>query len=129
MEFGNNKRKPDGKQPYCKPCGNAYNKAHYNKYPEKRRELTQKAKKVAQQYIWDYLKTNPCTDCPEADPVVLQFDHVRGKKLFHIGEATTRGYSVKKIQEEIDKCEVRCANCHMRQTATRGNFYQRIDTT
>jgi hypothetical protein len=118
QEFGNNKNKRDGKQSYCKLCGQAYNKAHYRKFPEKRREWNEKAKKVAQQYIWDYLKAHPCADCSEPDPIVLQFDHVRGEKRFNIGEASTSGYSVKMIQSEIDKCEVRCANCHMRQTAS-----------
>lgn len=126
-EFGNNKRKEDGKQAYCKECAKAYNAAHYRKHPDRRRAWNLKSLKLAQQFVWNYLLVHPCSDCPEADPVVLQFDHVRGTKLFNISEAVHAGYSIRKIQEEIDKCEVRCANCHLRQTASRGNWYKHID--
>ncbi|KKM74976.1 hypothetical protein LCGC14_1394930 [marine sediment metagenome] len=26
-------------------------------------------------------------------------------------------YTLKRIQQEIDKCDIRCANCHRRKTA------------
>ena len=29
----------------------------------------------------------------------------------------TEGYLYKKLQEEIDKCEIKCANCHKFKTA------------
>lgn len=127
VEFGNNKSRFDGKQSYCKLCAKGYNSAHYSKHPEKRKDLNERAKKKAQQFIWDYLKQNSCVDCPESDPIVLQFDHVRGKKLFNLSEAAASGYSISKIMDEIAKCEVRCANCHLRQTASRGNWYSLID--
>jgi hypothetical protein len=61
-------------------------------------------------YIWDYLMDHPCVDCGNTDPVVLDFDHVQGKKKFNIG---ARGsHTIKAIKVEIAKCEVRCANCH-----------------
>jgi hypothetical protein len=36
------------------------------------------------------------------------------------------GYSIAKIKEEIEKCEVRCANCHRKVTAQRGNWYRTL---
>lgn len=63
-----------------------------------------------------YLETHPCVDCGENDPVVLEFDHVRGEKEFNIADVARNAVGREKLQEEIQKCEVRCANCHRRKT-------------
>lgn len=53
-----------------------------------------------------------CTDCGlEGPAVILTFDHVRGLKLFGIGQKWD--VSLKKFYEEVAKCEVVCFNCHM----------------
>jgi hypothetical protein len=69
-----------------------------------------------------FLREHPCVDCGEADPIVLDFDHVRGTKRMKISRMLSGTYSLKAIFEEIEKCEVRCANCHRRITASRGGF-------
>lgn len=56
-------------------------------------------------------------DCGEADPIVLEFDHVRGEKADNISRMVHGTRSIAAIQAEIDKCEVVCANCHRRRTA------------
>lgn len=68
--------------------------------------------------ILEHLKANPCVDCGEPDPVVLEFDHVRGRKVDDISVLATNGCT-KKLVEEMKKCDVRCANCHRRITAER----------
>jgi hypothetical protein len=75
------------------------------------------------QYMVDYLKQHPCVDCPEIDPVVLEFDH-RGNKDYNVGEMSN--YSLSTIIKEIAKCDIRCANCHKRKTAKQFNYYQGI---
>lgn len=70
-----------------------------------------------------FLKTNPCVDCKESDIVVLEFDHVRGVKLANVSDLVNRACSLKKIKEEIDKCEVRCANRNRRKTRSRLMIY------
>lgn len=74
--------------------------------------------------IIDYLKEHPCVDCGTDDIVVLEFDHVRGQKEFNIG---TRAGDVRewhRVVNEIEKCEVRCANCHRRKTSKEHNNYR-----
>lgn len=82
-----------------------------NLFYQKRRKLIN--------YLWvlDYLKSHSCVDCGEKDPVILEFDHVRGKKDFNISQVLHRGVSLSTIQAEIKKCDVRCANCHRKRTA------------
>lgn len=66
-------------------------------------------------------KADPCMDCGCKYPhYVMQFDHVRGEKLFCIGEGRNR--SQEKILEEIAKCDLVCANCHAERT------YQRLQS-
>ncbi len=56
-----------------------------------------------------------CIDCGyDANPFALQFDHVRGTKVSDIARMTTA--SLDSLFKEIDKCEVRCANCHSIKT-------------
>jgi hypothetical protein len=56
-------------------------------------------------------------DCGETNPVLLEFDHVRGSKLNSVCNLIRRGFSWEKIAAEISKCEVRCCRCHRLKTA------------
>ena len=67
----------------------------------------------------EYLLTHPCVDCGVTDLVVLEFDHVRGVKVGDVSALVTSGYPWTKIEAEIAKCDVRCANCHRRVTVER----------
>ena len=60
--------------------------------------------------IVDYLKTKFCVDCGYSDYRALDFDHVRGEKLFSIANGWCRPWS--EIEKEIAKCDIRCRNCH-----------------
>ena len=79
-----------------------------------------------QQYIINYLKQHPCVDCGNTDIVVLEFDHVFGPKKKGVSILVANAMPIEEIQEEIDKCEVRCANCHRRRTAINSRFYRSI---
>lgn len=75
-------------------------------------------------YVAEYLSIHPCVDCGEADPVVLEFDHrdPRTKRenvgrLIHTSTLTA-------VQTEIDKCDVRCGNCHRIKTANQFGSYR-----
>ncbi|HXD08863.1 MAG TPA: hypothetical protein VN653_02270 [Anaerolineales bacterium] len=68
----------------------------------------------AREFVEAYKRSNPCVDCGETDPDSLTFDHVRGVKKMTIANMVNLGYSIEAIQEEIDKCDVRCWTCHMK---------------
>ncbi len=122
-EFYKNKLKKDGLGSYCKKCNTLWIKQRYQEnksyYDEKNRLGRERNKK----YLLDYLKSHPCIDCGEKDPVVLEFDHLSDKK-YVICTMVTNICSLKTIQDEINKCEVRCANCHRRKTAKSRNYYK-----
>lgn len=69
------------------------------------------------------LKGKPCADCAKTFPYyVMDFDHVRGTKLFTLGEAPARR-GRDQILEEAAKCDVVCSNCHRIRTHKRLNAH------
>jgi len=106
----------------CRLCKVARAK-EYDGRPENKkiRDEYNRSKFVTGQ-IWinDYLLKHPCVDCGEADPVVLEFDHIVQLKT-NRDVTSMMLYSIQKILSEIAKCEVVCANCHTRRTAKRAD--------
>lgn len=66
-------------------------------------------KKIAQR-----AKTAGCSACgAHPDPVALDFHHRdRRTKLDTVSQLVNRGASLKRLEAEIAKCDVLCANCH-----------------
>ena len=92
---------------------------------QRARERNKVAREQGRKFVWDYLSTHPCVDCGECDPVVLEFDHVEGIKVASISSMVAMGYSIPTIQKEIEKCEVRCANCHREKTFGQLKWYSK----
>lgn len=73
--------------------------------------------------IVNYLKVDEgCADCGyNAYPQALDYDHLPGTvKKYNVGEMVRHApWDV--ILEEIEKCEVVCANCHRVRTWKRAN--------
>src|SRR2546423_7820606 len=84
-EFGRNRSRRDCLQSQCRACKRTVQKnwyeankaSHVAKVVKRRREV--EAEMIGS--IVAYLKTHPCVDCGESNPVVLEFDHVRGNKI------------------------------------------------
>jgi hypothetical protein len=87
------------------------------------------ARNKARQFIASYFATHPCADCGECDPIVLTFDHVHGEKINDIANMVQAGLGLETIKAEIEKCEVRCFNCHAIRThqQLKSNRWQRIN--
>jgi hypothetical protein len=119
-EFNVNRSKKDGLASYCRPCNRAASRQRYQHrrtyYVADATRRKQAAIEANSRRVWDYLTTNPCVDCGEDDPVVLEFDH-RSDKVRAVSTLVARGCGWETISSEIAKCDVRCANCHRRKTA------------
>ena len=105
--FSKDSSRKDGFSTYCKKC----------------RSLIKKEKKA---YLYNFLiehfKENPCISCGETNPILLDFDHLGDKKM-NIAQAIKNRWSLEKLQDEIDKCQVLCSNCHRMKTAKDHNWY------
>ena len=112
-EFAKHANRKDGFQSVCKGCQSRYGKARYQDTKEAFKERNKKLRIRNQVVVSEYLKGKKCADCPITNPVVLTFDHVRGKKLWTISDMVKHSWGLKTIFEEIAKCEIRCFNCHM----------------
>jgi hypothetical protein len=65
-------------------------------------------------------KARPCADCGiQYAPWQMDFDHVRGIKVMGLARRGTTAFTIRKVLEEIAKCEVVCANCHRDRTHRR----------
>ena len=126
--FHRNRSRRDGRQNACKPCNIARSQRWYRENPQVRAarmdEYNRRRKRKLQELLLAYLRAHPCVDCGERDPVVLDLDHVRDQKVANVSMMVLRKRPWSVILEEIDKCEVRCANCHRRKTAERARTYR-----
>ena len=88
-----------------------------NKYrsdPESGASVTRGRQHKHRAYI-QARKDVPCMDCGiEYPPYIMDFDHVRGEKLFGLAHAVN--LTMESIIAEISKCDVVCANCHRERT-------------
>lgn len=129
VAFGPNKARTDGLQSHCRECRKAVNAAYYlqtkaeqnpKRYANKKGYSDQNKK-----MILEYLETHPCVDCGISDIRVLEFDHVRGEKVFNIASSHWERHP-RRVMEEIEKCDVRCANCHRIVTSERGGWFRSL---
>jgi Zn finger protein HypA/HybF involved in hydrogenase expression len=109
-------------QTWCRECFAEANARNYRKNHEREktrliRQVNERRAEVRQKIV-EYLQTHPCVDCGERDIVVLEFDHL-SDKVADISVYAGGGRTWARIKAEIEKCEVRCANCHRRKTRER----------
>jgi hypothetical protein len=128
--FNRKSRAPDGLQNVCRECNRANARRYFAENREKHirviMERTRLARQLAQDHIGSYLSSHPCVDCGEQDIRVLDFDHRPGVvKISDVMRLVRFGHNLRKIDAEIEKCDVRCRNCHARVTYERaGNSWR-----
>jgi hypothetical protein len=87
-----------------------------------RKNYKLKVKLRCREYILQYLLLHPCIRCGEKDPVVLSFHHINPKeKRASISDMVSKLFlGLNAVIKEINKCEILCANCHVREHKENG---------
>ncbi len=110
------------RQSVCRECFSAYRRDHYRlnrvEYIQRNARILSVRGREWRTRVWEFLITHPCVDCGESDFIVLEFDHQdRATKRETVSFLARRGYPWQTVMRELQKCNVRCANCHRRRTA------------
>lgn len=125
-EFNFKDKAKGTKQTTCRGCASIDKRNHYERNKATYKSRAIKSKKALslrnKLYVYRYLKERSCIDCGENDPVVLEFDHVSGEKVKAISSMMLDAVSLARLEAELSKCVVRCANCHRRKTAKELNW-------
>jgi hypothetical protein len=116
------------RQSHCRSCHAAYRRSHYLRnrpeYIAREVDRSRRRRTENRRLLRAYLRSHPCVDCGESDIVTLQFDH-RDRTTKHQDVALlviAKPWSV--VSTEIEKCDVRCANCHRRRTASQLGWHR-----
>lgn len=109
----------------CKGCKNEQQKKSYREnlegIRERKKVIASNRRTETKTRLLKYLSEHPCVDCGEDNPVVLEFDHMGEKKL---AISQMQNYKWESVLEEINKCLIRCANCHRIKTSKERGWYR-----
>jgi hypothetical protein len=112
---------------YCMACRSQMGKDWYERNKDYQKANARKHsteyRDTIREYLHNYLLSHRCVSCGEADPVVLEFHHTHSKKMA-ISELVTRITSIERLEEELRKTQVLCANCHRRLTAKERGWFR-----
>lgn len=119
-EFAWKKKSSNKRHAHCRSCQNIASQEWYEQNARRHvknvKNNTLRYRKRNRDIIWDYLLVHPCVECGETDPIILEFDH-RDPECKSCNVYEFVNASVKKLEQEMAKCDIRCANCHRRKTA------------
>jgi len=111
-------RYADGHQWRCRDCYRAYFRSRAHLHRAQSAQAKRARRQQARALVDRYLQTHHCSDCGEADHLVLEFDHLQ-RKRGNIADLIRTGTSVRRLEQELDGCAVVCVNCHRLRTAGR----------
>ncbi len=94
----------------------SYDMQYYHCNKEKRDKQKEKHRQSRKEWYHNLKEERGCEMCGEDEPVCLDFHHTSGDKTASVGTLATGGYAKDTVLEEIEKCELLCANCHRKVT-------------
>lgn len=92
-----------------------YDKVWYQRHKERLRQKRKQHDAELRAWLEQYKSQLHCIYCNENHPACLQFHHRDQQgKSFNIGGIIGRWryMTLKRLQEEINKCDILCGNCH-----------------
>jgi hypothetical protein len=135
-EFTRNRESKGGRLPFCRTCKAKEDREYYLKNTTASKERARKSyhdnKEQKLLYIKNYqrdkkleaiaVKGSKCEQCGFTHPAALQFHHRDPQtKMFDITSKTLsapRKFPWETILQEIEKCDLLCANCHAVEHST-----------
>lgn len=116
--FNRRRLSADGLQSRCRDCSREWYVANRREHMLNTARRKRRVREVLNDKLARYLLEHPCVDCGEGDIRCLDFDHVDPiTKLADISFMIIDVWPWDRILAEIEKCVVRCANCHRRKEA------------
>lgn len=116
--FSEFNKKGNGYQHNCRKCQREWYKNYYTNSPTEKERLFAKNKelKIFNRKMVQELKEIPCMDCGVSYPYyVMDFDH-RDPNTKNREVALMLTWSTATLLQEIEKCDIVCANCHRIRT-------------
>ena len=100
-----------------------YRKEWYSKNKESEKEHVKRRKLEIKKWFKNYKGSLSCLRCSENHVATLEFHHKsRKNKDRAISIMVNDGCSIKRILEEMKKCELLCANCHRKIHSKNNKF-------
>ena len=114
-------RSRTGQFSYCRDCRCAYDRRYYAERGRSARLARRRSSRDVSRSWMDSLKEGrPCADCGGTfSPWVMHWDHL--PEFVKVDEVSSMVASLRRarVLEEIAKCELVCANCHVMRTVRR----------
>jgi hypothetical protein len=128
--FPARKAAKDGRASWCRTCYKInWNKRYYANHQHYRDSHNTSRSKIREQNarkVFEYLKQHSCAECGESDPIVLEFDHREAAEKIESISNLILNSSWRRIESEIEKCDVLCANCHRRKSAAQFGYKRHV---
>ena len=130
VDFYFRNKKENKRHSVCKVCSeqNRKSKEHYEQYKDeyiaRNRIRQERLLNENRQNLSNYVSDKACVDCGESDPIVLEFDHLKPEEKKYGISKMMCDYKWSQILDEINKCELVCANCHKRRTAKQFGWWK-----
>lgn len=95
----------------------ASQKAWYKNNKELYLERSRKSKEKRNQVIRDIKESSPCVDCNISYPYyIMHFDHLDASEKTDNVNRILKSKALQTTLNEIEKCDLVCANCHSTRT-------------
>ena len=117
-EFHNSRT---GQFSYCRGCRRAYDRRYYHEGGKDARNARNKKRMRAARAWMTSLKAGvACADCGQTFPAyVMHWDHLPGFEKIESISVLVGRFPRTLVLEELKKCELVCANCHVLRTIRR----------
>jgi hypothetical protein len=128
--FSARKLSKDGRAAWCRDCFKEnWRERYYKNHERYRKSHNTSRSRIREENarkVFEYLSDHSCVNCGEPDPIVLEFDHRdKSDKIENISNLILDS-SWTRIEKEIEKCDVLCANCHRRKSAAQFGYKRHI---